>query len=71
MDGDVQRVAEFMQGNVPADKLTAVAISLAQIAPALWGRYGAQEIAALQLVADPISLSGHNMRPASSEHRLG
>lgn len=55
IDQDVKAVAEFMQGNLPAAKLVSVVNALASIAPALWGRYPIEEVAALQLSCTPIS----------------
>jgi hypothetical protein len=39
MDSDVKNVSLFMQKNIRADKLSAVARALANLAPALWDRY--------------------------------
>ena len=37
LDPDVQRVAEFMQREIPADRVVAVAQGVAAVAPLLWG----------------------------------
>jgi hypothetical protein len=37
VDQDMQAVAEFMQRNIPADRLVAVAKGVGDIAPILWG----------------------------------
>ena len=50
MDSDVQRVAEFMQLNLAATKLSSVAACLAKLAPVLWGHYEDQGCLALRLV---------------------
>lgn len=52
MDSDVRRVAEFMQLNIAAAKLSFVAACLAQLAPTLWGHYGEEPVIALRLLAD-------------------
>ena len=51
MDEDVQRVCEFMQTSMAASKLVAVAGSVAQLAPVLWGRYQGEDVTALALEA--------------------
>jgi hypothetical protein len=56
MDEDVKRVAEFMQENVPADRLAAVARGVGQLAPILWGHYYNSEIFPLSLRGDEISI---------------
>jgi len=50
-DSDVLAVMEFMQSNIPATKLVAVAISAAAIAPILWGHYGDEPIQAMRLLS--------------------
>ena len=37
MDPDILKTAEFMQRNIPADKLLFVASALDMLSPALWG----------------------------------
>jgi hypothetical protein len=39
LDHDVERVLAFMQENIRAPKLTAVAMAVAQLSPLLWARY--------------------------------
>jgi hypothetical protein len=48
---DVQRVAEYMQREISADRLVSVAQSLAAVAPLLWSCYHAtdQELPILRL----------------------
>ncbi len=38
-DFHVKKVLEFMQDNLPCDKLVGIAEGIAQIAPIIWGRY--------------------------------
>lgn len=51
LDPDVQRIAEFMQREIAADRIIAVANGLAAVAPLLW----APERSVLTLRAPPIS----------------
>lgn len=51
MDDDLKIVAGFMQANVPASKLVAVARNLDAIAPLLWGHYAAQAVVPLTISA--------------------
>jgi hypothetical protein len=39
IDEHVKSVLEFMQGNVPTEKLVGVASALAEIGKPLWGRF--------------------------------
>jgi hypothetical protein len=56
IDGDVQAVAEFMQVNIPATRLVAVATHVAAIAPILWGIHPAESVIPLRLApSTPIS----------------
>lgn len=55
IDPDLHAAAEWMQANVPASRLVAVAGSLATLAPILWGQFKAEEIDAVRLVGLPIS----------------
>ncbi len=48
-DSDVQKVAEFMQENIPANRLAGVAMALNGLAPALWGHLPSAEVRALSL----------------------
>jgi hypothetical protein len=54
IDPDVQAVAEFMQGKIPASKLVAIASALSALAPVLWGHNRAEEVEAVRLKAEPI-----------------
>lgn len=56
IDQDVKAVAEFMQERISTTKLVSVVNALASIAPALWGRYLGEEVAALQLMSPSISV---------------
>lgn len=55
MDRDVLLVIEFMQTSIPAERLTAVAKSVAAISPLLWARHGHTEITPFLLASDQIS----------------
>lgn len=55
MHPGVKKVAEFMQEELPADELAAVAEALALLAPAIWGRYPKVVIAPITLANSPIS----------------
>jgi hypothetical protein len=55
MDEDVKKVAEFMQGNIPQDRLTAVANGVAELSESLWGHFPTETVASLRLKADPIT----------------
>lgn len=48
-DPDLLSVVEFMQAEVPADKLVSLSLALSRIAPALWGHFQATEVRALTL----------------------
>lgn len=39
VDEDVTKVANFMQGNMPARKLYLVALAVAKLAPLIWEEY--------------------------------
>jgi len=67
MDEDVQRVCEFMQANMSADKLKGVAEAVNHLAPILWGHYGRDPVAALSLNCHPI---GRGLPPQSSAIEL-
>jgi len=56
LDEDVKAVAEFMQNQIPASRLVAVAQAVAQIAPLMWSRYQfnpPEEVDAIRLVSQP------------------
>jgi hypothetical protein len=67
VDSDVQAVIAFMQGNIPAARLVAVANGIASIAPLLWGQYQPESVQALRLVASPISLDDRHIQSVASE----
>lgn len=70
IDPDVKSVLQFMQSNVPASKLLAVADGVADLARLLWEHYKQDEIELLRIKAAPISLDDPHTQPASSERRL-
>ena len=49
IDPDVQAVLEFMQSNLQASRLVAVACALPQMATLLWGHYPQEHCCALTL----------------------
>ena len=55
IDPDVKATLAFMQRNVPAARLVAVAEAAAKIASIIWGQYETEDIAALRLQEEPIS----------------
>lgn len=55
MDRDLQSLLEFMQINIPASKLVAVADCVPQMARLLWGGYSQEPLRAILL--DPLSIS--------------
>lgn len=55
MDEDLKLVAEFMQMNLPAARLVAVASALKAIAPVLWDHYEAETTTAMSPIYDPFS----------------
>lgn len=63
IDEDVKAVAEFMQTNIAASRLTGVASSLSALAPVLWGRYAPEPVHSLSL-AHP---QGGTMRSETSQ----
>lgn len=61
LDKDVLAVASFMQSNIEADKLSAVAEALGKIAPLLWGK-AFSSIDAIMIRAEcPTSRCGQQM----------
>ena len=66
VDSDLKAVIEFMQGHLPAAKLVAVANAVAKIAPALWGHFEAEDIAALRLVSVNAPRAAHTRPCAKS-----
>jgi hypothetical protein len=55
IDSDVQAVLEFMQANIPCNKLAGVAESVGRVAQILWGHYDAVAVIPLVLQEKPIS----------------
>jgi len=53
-DFHVKKVLEFMQDNLPCDKLVGIAEGIAQIAPIIWGRYERTPVNPLALECPPI-----------------
>lgn len=67
VDADVQVVAEFMQSNVAASRLVAIADGLAAIAPLIWGRYEPEKVLALRLVSPELTDCAERRHPSASE----
>ena len=67
IDDDVHAVLEFMQTNIPATRLVAVAAGIAELAPVVWGEYQPEPVPALRLVHRPATFSEPQTRSASSE----
>jgi hypothetical protein len=65
IDPDVKAVASFMQEQLTADRLVAVAEALAGLAPVLWGHFQRSEVRALSLRAEAPISSGQRKRAAS------
>jgi hypothetical protein len=55
IDQHVQKTAEFMQQNIPASKLVAVAKAMNELGPILWKQFSSEDIQAVRLEADPIT----------------
>lgn len=53
IDPDLHAVAEWMQANIPAARLVAIAGYLNALAPVLWGRYQTEDSN-----IDPLRLAG-------------
>jgi hypothetical protein len=54
LDQDVQAVLEFMQSQIPAEKLVSVARAVSGLSDTLWGHYSPKGVVALALSAEPI-----------------
>jgi len=52
MDADLERVADFLQRELPVSKLVPVTTAIGRLAPILSGHYDAAEIMPLLLRAD-------------------
>jgi len=70
IDPDLLSVAEFMQANIPADKLRATAGAIALLAPVIWGHYDGSRIVPVRLASSAILLDGQRRPQASTEHHL-
>jgi hypothetical protein len=70
IDLDVAAVLKFMQNNVPASKLLAVADGVSNLARLLWGHHNQDQIELLRLKADPISDCDPHKQSAATEQRL-
>lgn len=55
MNPDVQRIAEFMQSEFPADQLRGLAEAVGKVAPVLWGRYSHTAVYPLHLNYPPVT----------------
>ncbi len=70
VDPEVQAVLEFMQTNLPACRLVAIADSLPQLARLLWGRYPQEPCDVITLsVAKPVALLNRS-QPNATESGL-
>lgn len=65
IDSDLEKTIDFMQRNLPTDKLVGVAASLNGIAPLLWGHYAVQPLTAISL--DREAIETHVSQPVASE----
>lgn len=63
---DVQTVAEFMQGNLPACRLVSISEALAALAPILWGRHGRESVNVLALHTTSNSVHAAHTPPAAT-----
>ena len=50
IDADVHAAAAMLQQAFPAAKLVGIVEALADVAPALWGRYGRESVAPTALM---------------------
>jgi hypothetical protein len=66
MHPSVQKIAEYMQAELPADQLAGVARALSALAPVLWGQYPVQDICPLKLVHEPIISPAEHIPPAAT-----
>jgi hypothetical protein len=75
LDDDVGKVAEFMERNLPARKLQAVADALAQLADLIWARHAnARDFRAFDVEREGSSTNGvladrSETRPIATESR--
>ena len=72
LHADVKVVAEFMQCNIAASRLVAVATGLAALAPILWRFHESEAVVTLRLVPQPpISDYDPPKPPYANESVLG
>jgi hypothetical protein len=57
VEEDVRKLAGYMAASFPAEKLVGIARAIAEIAPSLWGQYGALPVRPLRMRSEPISVS--------------
>lgn len=57
LNPEIQRVAEFMQREIPAERLIEVASGLATLAPVLWGHFRTPNMNGVILELKPPTLS--------------
>jgi hypothetical protein len=69
-DEDIQRVMEYMQGSIAADRLVSVSVAIANLAPSLWGHYGSTPVVPLSFQPDPIVPHDLRIQSSSSERHL-
>jgi hypothetical protein len=55
IDPDVQAVLEFMQTNIPADKLIGVSKGVQGMAQILWGHYADADVVVVSMLPPAIS----------------
>ncbi len=67
VDEHVEKVIAFMQTNLPAAKLVAVANAIKELATPLWGHYEREEIVPLSLRHGLISADDQHTQSISSE----
>ncbi len=60
MDEHLKSVAEFMQSNIPAEKLVGVADAISALAPSIWGHYDQDGIVAIRLLSDTICVQSRD-----------
>lgn len=70
LDEDIQRVMEYMQGSIAADRLVSISVAIAKLAPLLWGHYGSIPVVPMSFQPDPILPCDPHIQSFSSERRL-
>lgn len=66
IDQDVKAVAEFMQRNIAASKLVAVASTVAAMAPLLWAHHDSEPVRGMFLREPSSSARGQHTRSDTS-----